>query len=76
MDEIPLTVTIPIPSKADRRGAWATTPPNGRALTIRVPGYAYDQIEEARVLLDEGMSIGRFMGLCAQYAVERILKHR
>ena len=76
MDSVPLTVTIPIPTRVDdRKGVYATTGVNGIVTTVRSPRVSIAEIDKAVDLIDPTMSRSMFITLAAEYVAKEVIKH-
>jgi hypothetical protein len=76
MDDVPLHVTILIPSSVARlRGRFSTTFPYGALMSVRLPHAAIEAIDRARKLADPDLSRSLFIRMAAVRMAEAIIEH-
>lgn len=76
MDEIPIQVTVLIPSSvANLKGRFGTTFPYGAMTSFRLPHAAIEAIDSARKLADPSLSRSLFIRMAAIRVAEAIIAH-
>lgn len=76
MEELPLRVTIIIPTDApELRGRYSTSPPYGFLVSSRMPHAVIEAIDKARALIDPNMSRSLFIRLSSAKVAEAIVEH-
>lgn len=76
MDEVPLTVTVPVPSWSGiRYGRDGTSPPYGFVTSIRMHEDTIDIIDRARALVDPDLTRNSFMTMAIEQVAKAICRH-